>query len=203
MFFFIDKKLQKLIIFAPENVKKKLQEYFDSDPDFKEAFKRDEEMLENFTDDNYIPESPRQVYDQARAQLLPGKLPFPLDWCNSGEIGKYLSTELKQSYLKGGSKGRFIFGREESKPEWWPDYLIEWKLLKNFKSKQSGSLTEGEGLTTKLRIIIRIYQAQFNIMTDNHYDQNYGLKVMKRREKKIINNRNIIVETIGTLLWTQ
>ena len=106
----MDPVLDKPMIFAPESIKKKLNEYFENDPELREAFAADAEVL-NCEENDYLQGPAREEFEQAREGLPPAKLPSPVDDCNIEVLRKYLRKELHQYNLNNGRKRRnFLYG---------------------------------------------------------------------------------------------
>ena len=181
----LDKRIGKFVIVSPEHSKKILTEYCDSDPRLMSAFKRDEEEMKDYTNVDYVTTSARQTISETRASLLPGKMPFPVEALNFDETVDYLRPELYQVYVReGGKKLRILYGKEEFKPPFWPDYLIPWSSMKNFKDYKKGD--SEDDLLPKLKIIIRLLHAYYNIKTEDHFDKNFDRKKIARRRKNLI-----------------
>ena len=70
-FFFIDPKFRKPVIFASENIKLKLENYFDEDPDLMKAFDNDAETMNlNFSDQDYFAQPAKETFNRTRANFL-------------------------------------------------------------------------------------------------------------------------------------
>ena len=100
--FYIDPKYRKPMIFAPDNIKVKIEEYFETDPGLMKAFEDDAETMNlDFSDKDYHPRPSKQNFNRARGNLRPSKLPFPLKYCNHEELRTYLGIELLQHHNRG------------------------------------------------------------------------------------------------------
>ena len=112
------------IQFGSSHVVDKFKSEFQNDSSWEEAFEDDdEEMIEGIQ----IHEFDENQYDEARANLLPKKLPACLHLMNYEELWKLISTEtLKQHWAKGGKYKCVKFGNIEFEPTFWLGETWPW-----------------------------------------------------------------------------
>ena len=182
-FFFIDPKFRKPVIYASENIKLKLEKYFDEDPDLMKAFDDDAETMNlDYSDKDYHPQTSKKTFNRIRANLNPSRLPFPLKYCNYEELREYLGIELLQHHNRGRTDGvikkRFLYGHPEYKPSFWPNRW-PWPTVTRLSKKYSGP---GEAVDM-FRLLVRLLLQESDINPDEYFDQNCDKKILESRKK--------------------
>ena len=163
--------------FGSSHVVSKFKSEFQNDSSWKEAFEDDkEEMIEGIQ----THELDENEYDDARANLLPKKLPACLHLMNYEELWTLITTEtIKQHWAKGGKYKCVKFGNLEFEPTFWLGETWPWTEVTEHPNNLKKSAYTGPGIMTDFlkKVVIR---------REGREPGNNQLKMLLRGKKMIL-----------------
>ena len=93
--------------------------------------------------------------------------------------------------VKGGTRKRIVYGSEEFKPRWWPEYICPWVditcNLLNIKYRGRYNVT------TLLKVAVENYLMSHNLDPETYIVKEFTMEERKRRMRKRGNHANICV----------
>ena len=179
--------------FGTNNSKAKLMESYLTSRSWKEAFDLDQHDLNQAEHYSYFNVAPAKVFkEEMKKPTELDRLPFPLKWCNFGELASYCSTMLLllHNNRTGENKRQTNFGNAEFKPEdpMWPEAIYPWHLVKCFTNskhfKEHKSPLYRGSLTDFLKVLVeRVFDHQ-GLDVNRYVDPRMSKSTLHKRKRR-------------------
>ena len=173
---------------------------------FKRAFAADKEWAEAFDDDDgelvhgdqrHEVDPDQDDLNEAKASVLPKKLPAEVSLMNYTELWGWLTEEiLKEYWTKGGKLKCVKFGNQDFEPSFWLGEVWEWTDVKKHPKDLIKSDYKGPGnMTEYLKKVVINKLELLGINPTMWVKAQFGENERKRRERNRKKSTPMEVET--------
>ena len=171
-----------LMRFGSDNVVEKFKEESD---DWIEVFEKDDEELINDIQIQNESDTDDAMLNDARASLLPTKLPALVSLMKYEELWKWISQEaLKEHWRNGGQSKCIKWGHAEFEPSFWLGEVWDWQsITKHPKDLSRASYTGPGNMTEFLKKVVMNKLGMLGINPDMWISEKFTDEEKKRRER--------------------
>ena len=171
-----------LMQFGSDNV---VEKFGSVSEDLLPAFNQDDEQLKDGTQLQDDKETEQEMLIEARASLLPSKLPSLVHLLRYEELWQWISREvLKEHWQKGGKSKHVKYGYPEFEPSFWLGDLWEWEsVVKHPKDLTKASYTGPGNMTDFLKKVVANKLAMLGINPDMWVSDKFTEEEKQRRER--------------------
>ena len=185
--------------FGSDNVVEKFRQESDA---WNDVFEKDEDELIHEIQTLNESETDDAMLNDARASLLPAKLPALVSLMSYEELWKWISQEVLKEHWRNGGQNKYVkWGYAEFEPSFWLGELWDWQsITKHPKDLSRASYTGPGNITEFLKKVVINKLGMLGINPEMWINEKFTDKEKKRRERTRKKSLQILMKMISTMM---